>query len=674
MILFFRTPSKSVMAVECDHALTQAESDKLCWLFGEATPESEENLKGHFVGPRREMITPWSTNAVEITQNMGLSGISRIEEYFPVKDENADRDPMLQRMYKGLDQEVFTTNRKPEPIVHIEYLEAYNEKEGLALSKEEMDYLKKVEQDLGRKLTDSEVFGFAQINSEHCRHKIFGGTFIIDGVEQESSLFQMIKKTTQENPNKIISAYKDNVAFAEGPVIEQFAPADHSKPDYFQVKDIKSVISLKAETHNFPTTVEPFNGASTGTGGEIRDRMGGGKGSWPIAGTAVYMTSYPRTDEDRPWEEILPVRQWLYQTPEQILIKASNGASDFGNKFGQPLICGSVLTFEHKENDEVYGYDKVIMLAGGVGYGTKRDCLKGAPEAGNKVVVIGGDNYRIGLGGGSVSSVDTGRYSSGIELNAVQRANAEMQKRAYNVVRALCEEDNNPVVSIHDHGSAGHVNCLSELVEECGGVIDMSKLPVGDKTLSAKEIIANESQERMGLLIEEEAIEHVRKVAERERAPMYVVGETTGDHRFAFQQADGVRPFDLAVEQMFGSSPKTYMVDKTVERHYEMPKYEQSKLHEYLTNVLQLEAVACKDWLTNKVDRSVTGKIARQQCQGELQLPLSDCGVVALDYRGEKGIATSLGHAPQAALADPAAGSVLSVSEALTNLVWGSDG
>ena len=670
MILFFRTPSKSVIAVESNHPLAPDDSDKLCWLFGEAKAESEENLKGCFVGPRREMITPWSTNAVEITQNMGIEGISRIEEYFPVKDENADYDPMLQRMYKGLDQNVFTTNRQPEPIIYIEDLEAYNEKEGLALSKEEMDYLKKVENDLGRKLTDSEVFGFAQINSEHCRHKIFGGTFIIDGVEQESSLFQMIKKTTQENPNKIISAYKDNVAFAEGPVVEQFAPADHSKPDFFQIKDIKSVISLKAETHNFPTTVEPFNGASTGTGGEIRDRMGGGKGSWPIAGTAVYMTSYPRTDEDRPWEEILPVRKWLYQTPEQILIKASNGASDFGNKFGQPLICGSVLTFEHKENNEIYGYDKVIMLAGGVGYGTQRDCLKGQPEAGNKVVVIGGDNYRIGLGGGSVSSVDTGRYSSGIELNAVQRANAEMQKRANNVVRALCEEDENPVVSIHDHGSAGHVNCLSELVEECGGLIDMSKLPIGDKTLSAKEIIANESQERMGLLIKEEAIEHVRKIAERERAPMYVVGETTGDHRFAFQQADGIRPFDLAVDQMFGSSPKTYMIDKTVERHYEMPVYEQPKLHEYLTNVLQLEAVACKDWLTNKVDRSVTGKVARQQCQGEIQLPLSDCGVVALDYRGEKGIATSIGHAPQAALADPAAGSILSVSEALTNLVW----
>jgi len=670
MISFFRTASQSVVAVEIDHELHSDDIKKLRWLFGEATVESEDNLHGCFVGPRREMITPWSTNAVEITQNMDLCGISRIEEYFPVKDEDAERDPMLQRMYKGLDQQVFTTNRQPEPIVHIEDLAAYNEKEGLALSKEEMDYLYKMEKDLGRKLTDSEVFGFAQINSEHCRHKIFGGTFIIDGEEKESSLFQMIKKTTQENPNKIISAYADNVAFAEGPVVEQFAPADQSKPDYFRIKDIKSVISLKAETHNFPTTVEPFNGAATGTGGEIRDRMGGGVGSEPIAGSAVYMTSYPRTDGEREWEDILPVRKWLYQTPEQILIKASNGASDFGNKFGQPLIVGSLLTFEHQENNETYGYDKVIMLAGGVGMGTKRDYKKGTPEKGNKVVVMGGDNYRIGLGGGSVSSVDTGRYSTGVELNAVQRANPEMQKRVYNVIRALCEEDENPVVSVHDHGSAGHVNCLSELVEDCGGVIDMGKLPVGDKTLSAKEIIANESQERMGLLIKEEAIEHVKNIAERERAPMYVVGETTGDARFAFEQTDGIRPFDLSVSQMFGSSPKTIMKDTTVVRHYEDVTYDVANLQDYLKRVLQLEAVACKDWLTNKVDRSVSGRIARQQGQGEIQLPLSDCGVVTLDYRGKKGIASSLGHAPQAGLASPEAGSVLSVAEALTNIVW----
>ena len=677
MIYFFQTPSKNVIATEVNHQLCKEEINKLCWLYGDATFVEATEMEGFFVGPRREMVTPWSTNAVEITQNMNMSGITRIEEYFPVSSKDADHDPMLQRMYSGLDQRIFTINHQPEPIKHVEDLEQYNEQEGLALSPEEIEYLHHIEKQLGRPLTDSEIFGFAQINSEHCRHKIFGGTFIIDGEEKESSLFAMIKKTTKENPNKILSAYKDNVAFAQGPVVEQFAPHDQSTSDYFEVKDVESVISLKAETHNFPTTVEPFNGAATGTGGEIRDRMGGGVGSWPIAGTAVYMTAYPRLlddegqrDGERDWEDILPVRQWLYQSPEDILIKASNGASDFGNKFGQPLICGSVLTFEHQERGEKYAYDKVIMLAGGVGYGTKRDCLKKAPQKGNKIVVVGGDNYRIGLGGGSVSSVDTGRYSNGIELNAVQRANPEMQKRAYNLVRALCEEDVNPVVSIHDHGSAGHLNCLSELVEECGGAIDMTRLPIGDKTLSAKEIIANESQERMGLLIDEKHIDHVARIAERERAPLYVVGETTGDAHFSFVQGDGVKPFDLDVAQMFGHSPKTIMTDTTVERHYEGVVYSANEIDKYVERVLQLESVACKDWLTNKVDRSVTGKIARQQCQGKLQLPLSDCGVVALDYRGRKGIATALGHAPQAGLASPEAGSVLSVAESLTNIVW----
>ena len=671
MILFFKTPQETIIATEMDHQPSQEETSKLCWLFGGAECIDTRQLDGIYVGPRREMVTPWSTNAVEITENMNLSGITRIEEYFPVSSKDATHDPMLQRMYEGLDQNLFTVNREPEPIKHVENLEQYNEDEGLALSPEEMAYLHTIEKQNGRPLTDSEIFGFAQINSEHCRHKIFSGTFIIDGEEKESSLFAMIKRTTQENPGKILSAYKDNVAFAQGPVIEQFAPADQSTSDYFQVEDIESVISLKAETHNFPTTVEPFNGAATGTGGEIRDRMGGGVGSWPLAGTAVYMTAYPRLEgESRTWEDILPVRKWLYQTPEQILIKASNGASDFGNKFGQPLICGSVLTFEHQEDGQKLAYDKVIMLAGGVGYGKKRDCLKKEPQKGNKVVVVGGDNYRIGLGGGSVSSVDTGRYTSGIELNAIQRANPEMQKRAYNLVRALVEEKENPVVSIHDHGSAGHLNCLSELVEDCGGEIDMTKLPIGDRTLSAKEIIANESQERMGLLIDERHLDHVKAIAERERAPLYLVGETTGDAHFSFVQADGVKPFDLDVAQMFGHSPKTIMTDETVTRHYEDVTYSADQIDTYINKVLQLEAVACKDWLTNKVDRSVTGKIARQQCQGEIQLPLSDCGVVALDYRGKRGIATALGHAPQAGLASPEAGSVLSVAESLTNIVW----
>ena len=670
MIQFFHLPAGTVYAVEVDHALTEDERAPLSWLFGQAAAVDSPEIEGRFVGPRREMITPWSTNAVEITQNMGLKGISRIEEYLPATDQ-ADCDPMLQRMYDRLDQRLFTTARQPDPIVYIDDIADYNRREGLALSDEEVRYLNDLSHRLGRKLTDSEVFGFSQVNSEHCRHKIFGGKFVIDGVEQPHSLFAMIKRTSSVNPNGLVSAYKDNVAFNAGPTVEQFAPASADGPDFFVTRPIPTVLALKAETHNFPTTVEPFNGAATGTGGEIRDRLGGGRASLPLAGTAVYMTAYPRTNPDRAWERVLDPRSWLYQTPAQILVKASNGASDFGNKFGQPLICGSLLTFEYKAPDgRSYAYDKVIMLAGGMGFANRRDALKGQPEAGEKVVVLGGDNYRIGMGGGAVSSVDTGRYASGIELNAVQRANPEMQKRAANVIRALAESDDNPIVSIHDHGAGGHLNCLSELVETTGGRIDMDSLPVGDPTLSAREIIGNESQERMGLLIKDEDTARVRRIAERERAPMYVVGETTGDMRFVFAQRNGTCPIDLRLEDMFGNPPRTLMEDSNLQPSFPALTYRLSELHTYLEQVLQMEAVACKDWLTNKADRSVTGRVARQQCVGELQLPLSDLGAVALDFHGRHGMATSIGHAPQAALVDPAAGSRLAIAEALTNIVF----
>ncbi len=855
MIQFFRTPAQHVYAVQSACNLSNDDIRKLEWLFSEAILLPQPSVEGNFVGPRREMITPWSTNAVEITQNMGISGIFRIEEFCmmpptPSVQGSLEYDPMLERIYTGLNQDIFTINKQPEPILYIDDIAAYNEKEGLALSPDEIGYLNDVSKKVGRRLTDSEVFGFSQVNSEHCRHKIFNGQYIIDGEEKELTLFKLIRKTSEENPNQLVSAYKDNVAFNAGPKIEQFAPASGDKPDFFRTKEIESVISLKAETHNFPTTVEPFNGAATGTGGEIRDRLGGGKASLPIAGTAVYMTSYPRNSSPlnppkgdlksqvsdtndgnsspsplgrlgealgKPWENNIAPRKWLYQTPEQILVKASNGASDFGNKFGQPLICGSLLTFEHEENNKKYGYDKVIMLAGGVGFGTRRDALKGTPEVGEKVVVMGGDNYRIGMGGGAVSSVETGQYDNAIELNAVQRANPEMQKRVSNVIRTLAEADVNPIVSIHDHGAGGHLNCLSELVETTGGKIDISALPVGDPTLSAKEIVGNESQERMGLLLKEKDIEKVRKIAERERAPFYVVGETTGNMRLTFVMppnplkgehktgmqttfpslyarlkelalknrhnqtpaeeflweqlkgkhldnykfrrqhiigdciADfvclqnklvvevdrgyhndpevieydklrtqlfeeygfrvirfrneevlnntenvlnsikselmtqtpppsyspfrglggmGAAPIDLSLEDMFGKPPRTVITDNTIEEHFTPVEISEEKLQSYIENVLQVESVACKDWLTNKVDRSITGKVARQQCAGEIQLPLNDLGVVALDYRGNAGIATSIGHAPLAALANPEAGSVLAIAEALTNIVW----
>lgn len=668
MVQFFKKGADLVTAVETDHKLSSEEIEKLQWLFDGAKPISGTSVKGRFVGPRKEMITPWSTNAVEITQNMGLEGITRIEQYSRVGGEDASYDKMLQRMYDGLNSTLFKVNRVPEPVVYIDDIAAYNRQEGLALSPDEEVYLQNLSHKLGRPLTDSEVFGFSQVNSEHCRHKIFNGTFVIDGEEKPMSLFKLIKKTSQENPNGLVSAYKDNVAFIDGPKVDQFYPVNPDKPDYFTIKDVDTVISLKAETHNFPTTVEPFNGAATGTGGEIRDRLGGGKASLPIAGTAVYMTSYPRLSPEHRWELMMDPRAWLYQTPADILIKASNGASDFGNKFGQPLICGSLLTFEHAEDNRRYAYDKVIMLAGGVGFAAKKDAIKGEPTPGEKVVVMGGDNYRIGMGGGAVSSVETGQYDNAIELNAVQRANPEMQKRVANVIRALAESDENPIVSIHDHGAGGHLNALSELVEATGGKIDIDALPVGDKTLSDKEIVGNESQERMGMVVEAKDIPYIERIAQRERAPMYVVGETTGDNRFTFERKNGKKPIDLEMADMFGNSPKTVMVDKTVKREFKDVTYDATNIEQYIRDVLSLESVACKDWLTNKVDRSVTGRIARQQCQGEIQLPLSDCGVVALDYKGRAGIATSIGHAPQVALVDPAKGSVMAIAEALTNI------
>jgi phosphoribosylformylglycinamidine synthase len=671
MILFFRSASDTVFAVGTAQPLQNVDIQKLEWLFSGATQVAEPGLRGFFVGPRKEMITPWSTNAVEITQTMGIAGIQRIEEFFIVQNADANHDRMLQVLYTTLDQDLFTILHEPEPILEIDDIGAYNESEGLALSKEEVQYLENVSRELGRKLTDSEVFGFSQVNSEHCRHKIFNGIFVIDGEEKSSTLFQLIRKTSEENPNFIVSAYKDNVAFIKGPTIEQFAPSRQDVPAFFEVKDIRSVISLKAETHNFPTTVEPFNGAATGSGGEIRDRLAGGKGSLPLAGTAVYMTSYPRLDGGRPWEKPIPPRKWLYQTPEQILIKASDGASDFGNKFGQPLISGSVLTFEHFENNSKFGFDKVIMLAGGIGFGKEKDSQKDHLQPGDKIVMLGGDNYRIGMGGGAVSSVATGEYGNAIELNAIQRSNPEMQKRAMNAIRALAELDKNPVVSIHDHGAGGHFNCLSELLEETGGVIHIDKIPVGDPTLSDKEILSNESQERMGLAIKEKDLSLLQKISERERAPMYVIGEATGDQRLVFQnQNQGKKPVDFEVRHLLGSSPKTILTDKTGKIDYQPIRYNSSDLRNYIESVLQIEAVACKDWLTNKVDRSVTGKVAMQQTCGAIQLPLNNVGVMALDFLSNKGVATAIGHAPAAALADPAAGGRLAIAEALTNLMF----
>ena len=672
MISFFGDNTRNkIFAVESNKTLTKEEVDKLTWVFGEKSIINCNELNYTFLGPRAAMITPWSTNAVEICQNMGVNSLVRIEEFNKVDFDYSDFDYMVYEKFEKLDQNIFSIEVEPEKILTIKNIEKYNLQEGLSLNSEEIAYLNSISKKIGRKLTDSEVFGFSQVNSEHCRHKIFNGKFIIDGKEKESSLFKLIKETSKKNPNSIVSAYKDNVAFIQGPTINQFSPERSDIADYYKIKEVNSVISIKAETHNFPTTVEPFNGAATGSGGEIRDRLAGGKGSLPLAGTAVYMTPYPRNSNEKPWEENIQARKWLYQSPIDILIKASNGASDFGNKFGQPLITGSVLTFEHEEFDNTIGFDKVIMQAGGIGYGLSDQAIKDTPTKGNKIIVLGGDNYRIGMGGAAVSSADTGAFSKGIELNAVQRSNPEMQKRVANAIRGMVESNNNSIVSIHDHGAGGHLNCLSELVEEVGGEINLDMLPIGDPTLSDKEIIGNESQERMGLIIDSNDLNLLNKIAERERAPIYEVGTITDDKRFTIKsKSKGNTPLDLSLDNFFGSSPLTVMNDNKKHINYSSIFYDNKKTKYYLKKVFKLEAVGCKDWLTNKVDRCVGGKVAKQQCVGPLQLPLNNCGVMALDFNSLKGVATSIGHSPISGLIDPVAGSRNSITEALSNIIW----
>ena len=669
MVEFFGNKKKKVYAVQSTSKLDTSDLDKLYWLFNKEPKIKANEISEKFYGPKSSMVSPWSTNAVEITRIMGIEKILRIEEFFSFQN-NMNFDPMLFTEYTKLDQKIFENNKFPEKIKEINDIYLYNIEEGLALSIEEVEYLERLSGKMQRKLTDSEVFGFSQVNSEHCRHKIFNGQFLIDNKIKNSSLFEMIKKTSRKNPNSIISAYKDNVAFIKGPKVEQFAPLKGNLPSEYVKKSFKSVISIKAETHNFPTTVEAFNGSATGSGGEIRDRLAGGRGSLPLSGSAVYMTSYTGLQNKNLFNSIFK-RKWLYQSPREILTKASNGASDYGNKFGQPLINGSILTFEHKENETFYGYDKVIMLAGGIGFAKADQSKKFIPKRGDKIVIIGGDNYRIGMGGAAVSSSDTGKFKTQLELNAVQRSNPEMQKRVSNAIRSMVESSTNPIVSIHDHGAGGHLNCLSELLEECGGKINIDNLPIGDSTLSYKEIIGNESQERMGLIISSKDIEFASKIAKRERAPFYVVGEVTGDNNFSFiSKKNNDIPLNMKIGDLIGNSPKTVIKDQTSKENFKEIVYDENKIEENVEKIFELESVGSKDWLTNKVDRCVTGKVAQQQCVGELQLPLSNCGVMALDYNGKNGVATSIGHAPLAGLINPKIGSINSIAKSLTNIIW----
>ena len=637
--------------------------------------EVESLPKGsRWIGPRAGMTSPWSTHVREIlSSNLSVGGILYVER-FVLQTKGMSPDPLLEACYTHAQlSDLGMRDPDPEPLREIEDIADYVQREGLDLSAAEIQYLCGLARAEKRCLTDAEIFGFAQVNSEHCRHHTFRARFVCGG-KTLSSPFALIKRTTETHPNEVLSAYTDNVALLRGRKENHFGVGEErGSVRSYGFSAVESVYTLKAETHNFPTTVEPFYGAGTGTGGEIRDRLAGGRGTLPLAGTAVYMTSFSRL-ANHPWEQRIPARAWLYQSPAELLVKASDGASDYANKFGQPLIAGSVLTLETQVGGKLYAYDKVVMLAGGVGWGRLAHHKKQPLRKGDRVLMLGGDNYRIGMGGSAVSSRSTGEQSRLVAQQAIQRANPEMQRRIHNLIRTLTGQTHNPLRSVHDHGAGGHLNCFAEMLSETGGDLWIDALPKGDLSLSDKELLLNESQERMGVVVAEEDLARVKEVAKRERVPLYVVGEVTQNKRLCFFRRNSPdRPvFSLKTEEVL--SPSTDIQVSVPDMVSVQPAevlLSDSSLHEYLEKVLALEAVACKDWLTHKVDRCVGGKVAKQPTCGPLQLPLNNVGVVATEYApSPKGLATAIGHAPLAGCTNPAIGAQLSLYEALSNLVF----
>ncbi|MDR2063473.1 MAG: phosphoribosylformylglycinamidine synthase [Candidatus Nomurabacteria bacterium] len=662
MVRFFKV-NDVVYAVESRHVLEQKEVEELFFYFNVGNGEllMSDKLTGPYVGPRRMVETPWSSNAVAA---VGNPNITRIEKY--ARLEGQDYDPMLEEVVETLDQEMFQPQKPGKMFQDVTNIEAFNADNGLALSPEEVAYLYGVAAKYGRPLTDAEIFLFAQVNSEHCRHKIFNGEFRINGKVQEKSLFEMIKETYAKNPNTVVSAYTDNATAFGGKEIDLLSHRDGKVVK----KPSTTYITAKAETHNHPTGVSAFPGAATGTGGEIRDRMAVGRGSWPIAGGAAYFVPELRLFEEQPVN--MQEREWLYQTPVEMLIRASNGASDFGNKIGQPLINGSVMTFEQEIAGVKYGYDKPIMLASGVGLVKDENLYKVEPAEGMAIVLLGGPNYRIGIGGGSSSSVNLGSHDKVIELNSVQRADPEMQRRVLKVIEHFARfADHNPILSIHDHGAGGHGNCFSELVGAAGGEVWLDTLPIGDPSLTYSEIIGNESQERMGLLIYEKDWPKIAEVAERENCPAYLVGRITGDGRFKFiNRETGEVPFDMAIADMFGNPPQTVMEDKKDDFwRISDPWFFSGDFATRVERVLKRPEVASKVYLTSKVDRSVSGLVVVQQTVGPLQAPVADYGLVRRSLFGDSGIAMSQGSAPIPSLINVWSGTSLALTEALTNIV-----
>lgn len=696
--------------IDASGPLTDNNLNTLGWLLSETfEPDNYSDMsflsglasemKHHYIleiGPRMNFTTAWSSNAVSVCHSCGLDKINRIERsrryllklVSPLSEEETEgfieyvHDRMTECPYPE-PLKTFETGVEPKPVCEIPLieegrpaLEKINREMGLGLDDWDIDYYYNLfVKDIGRNPTNVECFDLSQSNSEHSRHWFFQGKLIVDGKEAPHHLIKLIKKPLDANPGNSVIAFKDNSSSIKGYEIETIVPKNPKAPSSFKKTSLIYDMIFTAETHNFPSGIAPFPGAETGTGGRIRDVQATGRGGLVIAGTAAYCVGNLQIPGYAlPWEEKTFTYPGNLASPLNIEIQASNGASDYGNKFGEPLIQGYTRSFGMRiPNGERYEWLKPIMFTAGVGQMNADHIEKGQPEKEMLVVKVGGPAYRIGMGGGAASSMIQGENIAELDFNAVQRGDAEMEQKMNRVLRACVEmEDANPIVSIHDQGAGGNCNVVKEIIYPSGAKIEIRKILIGDSTLSVLEIWGAEYQEQNALLVKKEDIETFRGLCTREKVQSAVIGEISGDgYIVLFDETDNSTPVNLDLGKVLGDMPqKTFNLDRIPidTKPLELP--DGITVLDALKRVLRLLSVGSKRFLTNKVDRSVTGLIARQQCVGPLQLTLSNVAVIAQSHFGLTGAAISIGEQPIKTLLDPAAMARLCVGEALTNIVW----
>ncbi|MBI5742052.1 MAG: phosphoribosylformylglycinamidine synthase [Nitrospirae bacterium] len=701
--------------IETASRLSHDEMRVLRWLLSETfeqekfsdrsffTPDSESRTLLE-VGPRMNFTTAWSTNAVAVCGACGLDKITRIErsrryEFTFTEDTSHEHtndfysslvtrhssllfDRMTECPYSG-PLETFETGIKPEPVFTLPLIEGgpdvlrkLNREMGLGFDDWDIDYYYNLfVRDIGRNPTNVECFDLSQSNSEHSRHWFFKGKLVIDDIEMPLNLIEIVKHPLDLNRNNSVIAFCDNSSSIRGYNVQTIIPENPSAPSRFNKAGLQYDVIFTAETHNFPSGVAPFPGAETGTGGRIRDVQATGRGGLVIAGTAAYCVgNLLIPDYELPWED----RSFHYPSnlasPLEIEIQASNGASDYGNKFGEPVIQGFTRSFGMRlPNGERYEWIKPIMFTGGIGQMDARHVEKGGPRKGMLVVKIGGPAYRIGIGGGAASSMIQGENIAELDFNAVQRGDAEMEQKMNRVLRACVEMgDANPVISIHDQGAGGNCNVVKEIIYPAGAKIEVRKIQLGDKTLSVLEIWGAEYQEQNALLLTLEGVGLFETMCAREKVPFAVIGNITGDgYIVLYDETDGSTPVNLSLKKILGDMPqKTFYLNRIPMKPEPLLLPDNITVREALERVLRLVSVGSKRFLTNKVDRSVTGLIARQQCAGPLQLTVSDVAVIAQSHFSLTGAAISVGEQPIKTLLDPAAMARMSLGEALTNIVW----